>query len=109
VLLLLLPSPHAGLLPTGRPRYLGKVDKEEADHSRVTTTRMDYIEDEFPWSSEMLLKVVKGLFVSTGGPVGGDELESLLRWPSNSSENRAGLKKEKGWRHFQNGESGMYI
>jgi hypothetical protein len=95
-----------------RPRYLGEVhnDEEEAEHSRISIPRADYFGDEFPWSSEVLLRVVKSLFASAGRAVGGDvdrELEDLLRSTSHEEMTTAGLKEGKGWQ--RSGEFGMYI
>jgi hypothetical protein len=96
-----------------RPRYLGEVHKEGEEHPGKGIPHTEYFEDRWPWSSEMLLRVVKGLFVSAGGQVGGEvdrELEGLLRSGENKEVKPAGLKKATGWRHFgEVGEGGMYI
>ena len=114
VLLLLLPLPLVGLLPSMRPKYLGEPDKVEAENSRIMIPPTDHLEDDFSWSSEMLLRTMKSLFMAVGIPVGGDadrQLEGLLKPPCD--ENKvitAGPKEGKGSRHFQEvRETGMYI
>ena len=114
VILLLLPSPLMGLLPSMRPRYLGEGhNNEEAEHSRIGIPHTDYFGDEFPWSSEVLLRVLKGLFASASRSVdeGVDrELEGLFRSTSGGEMKTAGLKKGNGWQRSREiGEGGMYI
>jgi len=91
-----------------RPRRLGELHNEEdAEHSRIGIPRTDYFGDDVPWSSEMLLRVVKGLFMTANKLVGGDvdlEIEGLLRSASLDEMTKARLKKGK-----QLGEGGMYI
>jgi hypothetical protein len=95
-----------------RPRNLGDVDKdeEEAEYSRTGISRTDSFGDESLWSSQMVLRVVKGLFVSAGRPVGQDvdrELEDLFGLTYSSENKEPGAKEVKGWRGVR--EVGMYI
>jgi len=91
-----------------RPRYLGGVHNEEdQEHASIGNPRTDYFGDNIPWSGEMLLRVVKGLFVTAGNLVVGEvdrEIEDLLRSSSLDEMTKARLKKGK-----QLGEGGMYI
>lgn len=97
-----------------RPRYLGEVHKnEDAEHSRIRIPHPDYFGDEFPWSSEVMLRVLKGLFASASGSVDegveGD-LEGLWRSTSGDEMTTAGMKKGNGWQRSREiGEGGMYI
>lgn len=105
VLMLLLPSPQVGLLPSKRPRNFEEAD-EGMDHFDP-----GYSEDELLWSDELLQRVVKALFTPLDGPGDADmdrEVEDLLR-ASRSVIKEVGKSRGGRQRLGEVGENGMYM
>jgi len=99
VLLLLLPSPHIGLLPSMRPRLPGPVDKNGDDDDGY-----------YLWSNEVILAVVRALFVFAGLDVNQQDVEDMLKIDGDTYVMLpGGVKKRKDWRQQNVEESGMYM